>query len=72
MLGYLEAGQDDMRLDVGCVAESGNLWCNEDGSYLLAEETKPVTRFLLEMMSRLQAVATVPMIDMRAYAEKME
>lgn len=71
MLSYLKAGQDEMRLDVGCVAESGNLWCNEDGSYVLAEETKPVTRFLLEMISRLQAVATVPMIDMRAYAEKL-
>ena len=38
----------------------------------MAEETKAVTRFLLELMSRLQAVATVPMIDMRAYAEKLE
>jgi hypothetical protein len=36
------------------------------------EESKPVTRFLLELMSRLQAVATVPMIDMRAYAAKLE
>ncbi len=72
MLGYLEAGLDERRLDVGCVAESGNLWFNEDGGYCLAEETKPVTRFLLELMSRLQAVATVPMIDMRAYAEKLE
>ncbi len=69
---HLEAGQGDDRLDVGCVAESGNLWLHEDGGYRLAEETKPVTRFLLELMSRLQAVATVPMIDMRAYAKKLE
>ena len=72
MLGYLKADLDNGRLDIGCVADSGNLWVNEDGSYHLAEETKPVTRFLLELMSRLQAVATVPMIDMRAYAEKLE
>jgi hypothetical protein len=72
MRGHLEAGQGDGRLDAGCVADSGNLWFNEDGGYALAEETKPVTRFLLELMSRLQAVATVPMIDMRAYAEKLE
>ncbi len=70
MLGYLQAGLE--RIDAGCVADSGNLWLNEDGSYTLAEQTKPVTRFLLELISRLQAVATVPMIDMRAYAEKLE
>jgi hypothetical protein len=72
MLGYLEAGQGDERLDAGCVADNGNVWPNEDGAYSLLKETKPVTRFLLELMSRLQAVATVPMIDMRAYAEKLE
>jgi hypothetical protein len=72
MLGYFEAGQGDERLDAGCVADNGNVWLNEDGAYSLAEETKPVTRFLLELMSRLQAVATVPMIDMRAYAGKLE
>lgn len=72
MLAYLEAGQGDERLDAGCVADNGNVWFNPDGSYSLVEETKPVTRFLLELMSRLQAVATVPMIDMRAYAEKLQ
>jgi hypothetical protein len=72
MLGYLEAGQGDKRLHAGCVADHGNLWLNENGDYSLVEEKKPVTRFLLELMSRLQAVATVPMIDMRAYARKLE
>lgn len=70
MLRYLEAGPE--RIDAGCVADSGNLWLNEDGMYTLAEQSKPVTRFLLELISRLQAVATVPMIDMRAYADKLE
>lgn len=70
MLRCLEAGTE--RLDAGCVADSGNFWLDEDGTYALAEQTKPVTRFLLELISRLQAVATVPMIDMRAYAEKLE
>lgn len=72
MLGYLEAGLGNRRLDIGCVADSGNLWFDEESGYSLAEETKPVTHFLLEMMSRLQMVATVPMIDMRAYAKKLE
>lgn len=72
MLGHLNAGQGNERLDLGCVADCGNLWLNQDEAYSLAAETKPVTRFLLELMSRLQTVATVPMIDMRAYAKKLE
>lgn len=71
MRGYLEGAGKEQRLDFGCVADVGNFWLNENG-YELAQQSKPVTRFLLEMMSRLQAVATVPMIDMRAYAEKLE
>lgn len=71
MRSYLEAETGDGRLDVGCVADIGNFWFNEGGGYALADETKPVTRFLLELISRLQVVATVPMIDMRAYAGKL-
>lgn len=72
MLGYLKADQGVGRLDVGCVADCGNFWFNEGRGYSLADEAKPVTRFLLELISRLQEVATVPMIDMRAYAEKLK
>jgi hypothetical protein len=71
MRGHLEGVGKEQRLDFGCVADVGNFWLNEDG-YELAQQSKPATRFLLEMMSRLQAVATVPMIDMRAYAGKLE
>lgn len=71
MRRHLEGAGEEQRLDFGCVADAGNFWLNEDG-YELAQQSKPVTRFLLEMMSRLQAVATVPMIDMRAYAGKLE
>jgi hypothetical protein len=71
MRGHLESANDEQHLDFGCVADVGNFWLNEHG-YELAQQSKPVTRFLLELMSRLQAVATVPMIDMRAYAEKLE
>lgn len=72
MRGYLSAGEGDELLDAGCVADAGNFWFNPEEGYQLAEVTKPVTRFLLELISRLQAFATVPMIDMRAYAEKLE
>lgn len=72
MLGHLNAGEGDARLDAGCVADAGNFWFTPAKGYVAEEQTKPVTRFLLELMSRLQAVATVPMIDMRAYANKLE
>jgi len=72
MRAHLELGQGTKRLDMGCVADVGNFWFNPDAGYALAQETKPVTRFLLELISRLQAVATVPMIDLRAYAQRLE
>jgi len=72
MLSHLHAGEGDAQLDAGCVADAGSFWFNPDQGYAAEEQTKPVTRFLLELMSRLQSVATVPMIDMRAYAEKLE
>lgn len=72
MRGCLEAGEGNERLDAGCVADAGNFWFDPEGGYQLGHGTKPVTRFLLELMSRLQTVATVPMIDMRAYAKKLE
>jgi hypothetical protein len=31
-------------------------------------EGKPATAFLFELIARLQDIATVPMIDIRAYA----
>ena len=71
MLGHLEGVAEEGSLDFGCVADVGNFWRNAEG-YSLMQQSKPVTRFLLELMSRLQAVATVPMIDRRAYAAKLE
>lgn len=55
-------------LDLGCVAVHGTFSRNADGSYQLVHESKPATAFLLELIARLQELATVPMIDVRAYA----
>ena len=38
------------------------------GGYDFSAGGKPATAFLLELIARLQAIATVPMIDVRAYA----
>jgi hypothetical protein len=56
------------RLDLGCVAAHGMFSCEESGAYTITEKGKPATAFLLELIARLQASATVPMIDVRAYA----
>jgi hypothetical protein len=41
----------------------------EDASYAFTLERKRGTAFLFELIARLQASATVPMIDMRAHAK---
>jgi hypothetical protein len=72
-LGYaLEAaltkGDETSQLDIGCVAAHG-LFYLENDRYVYAPHSKAATLFLLELIARLQASATVPMIDVRAYAK---
>ena len=58
----------DGRLDMGCVAAHGIFGCDANGCYTIAPQSKPATAFLFELIMRLQDTATVPMIDIRAYA----
>jgi hypothetical protein len=64
----LGKGDRDGRLDLGCVAAHGMFGCDEKECYTIAPQGKPATAFLFELIARLQATATVPMIDIRAYA----
>ena len=64
-----QAPDADGRLDLGCVAAHGMFSCGEDGCYALAPQEKPATAFLFELIARLHALATAPMIDVRAYAK---
>lgn len=59
----------ESHLDLGCVAAHG-AFCfnNTTNSYEISEHTKHATTFLFELISRLQSSATVPMIDIKAYA----
>ncbi len=60
----------DGRLDIGCIASEGIFALERDGSYAwFSEEPKSATAFLFELIARLQVQATVPMIDVRAYAK---
>jgi hypothetical protein len=69
MRGHLESDLGMGRLDLGCVADSGLFAFNESGgTYDVQSVTRPATRFVFELIARLQTMATVPMLDVRAYA----
>ncbi len=55
-------------LDIGCVAAHGIFSSDPARGYTIAPQGKPAAAFLLELIARLQSTATVPMIDIRAYA----
>jgi len=61
--------EPDGRLDLGCVAAHGMFACDSNVCYTIIPRGKPATAFLFELIARLQANATVPMIDVRAYAQ---
>jgi hypothetical protein len=66
----LERPEDtDGRLDLGCVAAHGVFGCDASLRYAITPQGKPATAFLFELIARLQSIATVPMIDIRAYAK---
>jgi hypothetical protein len=56
-------------LDLGCVASHGLFGCDSVGNYRVSPQPKAATAFLFELIARLQTMATVPMIDVRAYAK---
>lgn len=58
----------DKRLDLSCVARHGIIASDDSGKCTIDAKDKAATAFLLELIARLQAMATVPMIDTRAYA----
>ncbi len=65
----LNEGEDDRRLDIGCVASHGHFVFDEDKGYDLVEGAKPATAFLFALISHLQFSGTVPMIDIDAYGD---
>lgn len=57
----------DGRLDTGCVATKG-IFGWKDDAYHFTEREMAATAFLFDLIARLQVVATVRMIDMKAYS----
>jgi hypothetical protein len=68
-LDALAKGKRERRLDVGCVAAHGMFTFDNKGYHAFSRLTKPATAFLFELIALLQSSATVPMIDVRAYAK---
>lgn len=54
-------------IDLGCIADHG-AFALTDRQYTITK-TQPATAFLFTLIARLQALGTVPAIDMGAYAE---
>jgi hypothetical protein len=69
LIEALARGTREGRLDLGCVAAHGIFGCDGDDCHAITPEGKPATAFLFELIARLQSSATVPMIDIRAYAQ---
>ena len=67
----LSDGDAASRLDIGCVAAHG-IFYRDGNKFVAVAGKKPATAFLLELIARLQELATVPMIDIRAYARWLE
>jgi hypothetical protein len=55
-------------LDIGCISSSGLfLDPSDEGVYKYVQGSSPTTLLVMELIKRLQAKATVPMIDIDAY-----
>ncbi|MEM6287925.1 MAG: DUF6602 domain-containing protein [Bacteroidota bacterium] len=66
----LGAGEGDRQLDLGCIAAHGYFERDSDsGVYHFDTDGKHATGFLFRLIADLQMKATVPMIDIAAYAE---
>lgn len=66
----LRTDNSDERIDVGCVAAHGHFGLSHNKmDYAFHISEKAATAFLFGLISQLQASATVPMIDVQAYAE---
>jgi hypothetical protein len=66
---HLEADRDFGRLDLGCIADAGMFAHSNAGAFDLQPCARAATRFLFDLIARLQAMGTAPMIDIRAYAQ---
>jgi hypothetical protein len=69
LVNALKKGGQLERLGMVCIAAHGTFTWDAAGFHTVIPQGKSATAFLLELIARLQDLATVPMIDVRAYAK---
>ena len=72
LIAALGKADDTSRLDIGCAAQHGYFHLNTQNNSVLVPHEKAATAFLFELIALLQASATVPMIDVRAYSRWLD
>lgn len=70
LAGHLQQDQGEGVLDLGCLADAG-LFVRVAEGFSLQPGPRAATRFLFELIARLQELGTVPMLDVRAYANQI-
>jgi hypothetical protein len=69
LLTQLNAHPTDGILNMGCTASHGYFYTDIGSSqYIIEEQSKAATAFLFKLIEMLQFSGTVPMIDIKAYA----
>ncbi len=72
----ISSATEEGRLDLGCAAENGafEIEWSADGSSQIGVHASaaPLAYFLLRLIARLQTTATVPCLDVMAYAKWLE
>ena len=69
LLNSLNTNDKQRKLNIGCIATHGMFILGNNGQYEVRNGGKPSTHFLFELITLLQLSATVPMIDIKAYAK---
>jgi hypothetical protein len=72
LLSALHSEADSETIDLGCVAAHGVFGRDSSGADVVTVNDKAATAFLFELLARLQEQATVPMMDIRAYAKWLD
>jgi len=68
LLDKLSTKDDGRIIDIGCVVSAGIFERTFDDTLVLSLGEHAGARFLLTLVAKLQEIATVPMMDVRAYA----
>ena len=72
----VSALSDDRRLDMGCAARNGvfevKYVANKSAAIVAERSDASLALFLMRLIARLQSIATVPCIDVLAYAANIE